>query len=200
MEAWFLWANLHTKYKSAKSLEEFTSKIKARKCDFCHVGYPKHMYKTQVLFKRNSILCSYLAHILASALKNFSRKNFSYFSLKKTARKNFLIFSPKSPHNFQETDFSYISRKVYLEPQHIQNHGVFKTRGIFRTLSLLPNGHSGLNPKNFSPKNFLYIFLKIPALKKFLIFSQKNAFLIFLEMDFGLSGLSPQNVSLKKLL
>ena len=33
---------------------------------------------------------------------------------------------------------------------------------------------SGLNPQNFSLKNFLYFFLKKPALKKFLIFSQKN--------------------------
>ena len=31
----FLWANLHTKYKNAKSLDEFKSKIKAWKCDFC---------------------------------------------------------------------------------------------------------------------------------------------------------------------
>ena len=31
----FLWANLHTKYKSTKSLDEFKSKIKAWKCDFC---------------------------------------------------------------------------------------------------------------------------------------------------------------------
>ena len=30
----FLWANLHTKYKNAKSLDEFKSKIKALKCDF----------------------------------------------------------------------------------------------------------------------------------------------------------------------
>ena len=31
----FLWANLHTKYKCAKFLDEFKSKIKAWKCDFC---------------------------------------------------------------------------------------------------------------------------------------------------------------------
>ena len=31
----FLWANLHTKYKNAKSLDEFKSKVKAWKCDFC---------------------------------------------------------------------------------------------------------------------------------------------------------------------
>ena len=30
----FLWVNLHTKYKNAKSLDEFNSKIKAWKCDF----------------------------------------------------------------------------------------------------------------------------------------------------------------------
>ena len=31
----FLWANLRTKYKNAKPLDEFKSKIKAWKCDFC---------------------------------------------------------------------------------------------------------------------------------------------------------------------
>ena len=31
----FLWANLHTKYKNSKSLDEFISKISAWKCDFC---------------------------------------------------------------------------------------------------------------------------------------------------------------------
>ena len=34
-QAPFLWANLHTKYKNAKSLDEFKSKIKGWKCDFC---------------------------------------------------------------------------------------------------------------------------------------------------------------------
>ena len=33
-QAPFVWANLHTKYKNAKSLAEFKSKIKERKCDF----------------------------------------------------------------------------------------------------------------------------------------------------------------------
>ena len=31
----FLWANVRTKYKNAKSLDEFISKVKAWKCDFC---------------------------------------------------------------------------------------------------------------------------------------------------------------------
>ena len=31
----FLWANLYTKYKNAKSPDEFKSNIKAWKCDFC---------------------------------------------------------------------------------------------------------------------------------------------------------------------
>ena len=34
----------------------------------------------------------------------------------------------------------------------------------------------GPSPQNFSLKNFLYFFLKKTALKKFLIFSQKNLF------------------------
>ena len=31
----FLWANLHTKYKNAKFLDKFKSKIKAWKYNFC---------------------------------------------------------------------------------------------------------------------------------------------------------------------
>ena len=31
----FLWANLRTKYKNAKSLDKFKSKIISCKCDFC---------------------------------------------------------------------------------------------------------------------------------------------------------------------
>ena len=34
-QAPFLWANLHTKYKNGKSLDEFELKIEAWKCDFC---------------------------------------------------------------------------------------------------------------------------------------------------------------------
>ena len=37
----FLWANLHTKYKNAKSLDEFKSKIKAWKYDFCQCTLSK---------------------------------------------------------------------------------------------------------------------------------------------------------------
>ena len=38
-------------------------------------------------------------------------------------------------------------------------------------------------PQNFFLKIFLHFFLKLLALKKFLVFSQKNAFLIFREME-----------------
>ena len=31
----FLWANLQSKYKNSKSLDEFKSKLKSWKCDFC---------------------------------------------------------------------------------------------------------------------------------------------------------------------
>ena len=48
--------------------------------------------------------------------KIFLEKKFSYFFLKKAVLKNALIFLPKSPTNSQETELSYISRKVYLEP------------------------------------------------------------------------------------
>ena len=39
----FLWANLYTKYKNLKSLDEFQSKIKA-----WNVGYAKNKCKTSV--------------------------------------------------------------------------------------------------------------------------------------------------------
>ena len=39
--ALFLWANLHTKYKNAKSLDEFKSKIKAWKYEFCQCTLSK---------------------------------------------------------------------------------------------------------------------------------------------------------------
>ena len=37
----FLWANLQSEYKNAKSLEEFKSKIKTWKCDFCSCRFCK---------------------------------------------------------------------------------------------------------------------------------------------------------------
>ena len=42
----FLWANLHNKYKTAKSLDEFKSKIKAWKWDFCQCRLCKNTCKT----------------------------------------------------------------------------------------------------------------------------------------------------------
>ena len=55
----------------------------------------------------------------------FSKKSFSYTFSKKS-----LIFwkwkPPKNPL-FQETELSYILGKVYSEPQHIQNHSIFRT-------------------------------------------------------------------------
>ena len=44
---------------------------------------------------------------------------------------------------------------------------------------VVPSALSGLSPQNFCQKNFL----KKPALKKFLTFFQKKAFLIFPEME-----------------
>ena len=42
----------------------------------------------------------------------------------------------------------------------------------------------GLNSQDFSIKYFLYFFLKRPAFKKFLILSQKKAFLILRKRNF----------------
>ena len=40
----FLWANLQSEYKNAKSVEEFKSKIKIWKCDFC----PGRLFKNYI--------------------------------------------------------------------------------------------------------------------------------------------------------
>ena len=111
------------------------------------------------------------------------------FFPKKTAPKKFLIFSPKkslifwkrksrqNPYisvngtflyfrrwNFfilHETKL-YISGKVYSEPQHIQNYGIFRTRGIFKTMS------------NIYDRTFCNSYLA--RLKKILIFSRNESF------------------------
>ena len=51
----FLWANLHTKYKNTKSVDEFKSIIKAWKCDFCQCRLCKKYMQNLVLFKRINI-------------------------------------------------------------------------------------------------------------------------------------------------
>ena len=78
--------------------------------------------------------------------RNFQPQTQS-FSLKK-----FLIFSRKK--------FFFIFREMELSDPKIR-------KNLKRY---------GPSPQNFSLKNFLYFFLKKTALKKFLIFSQKNLF------------------------
>ena len=67
-----------------------------------------------------------------------ARKNFLYF-WKRSLEKLFCIFQPeifrekeipKKFFLFQETELSYISRKVYSEPSII--HGIFETNSSFR--------------------------------------------------------------------
>ena len=70
-----------------------------------------------------------------------TRKKLLIFSRKEI----FLIFRETSKKSFifQETELSYISGKVYLEPQHIQNqnhiqnYSIFRTRGIQNTVEYL---------------------------------------------------------------
>ena len=66
----------------------------------------------------SSNIYGYQAHFPAPALKNFPYKTFLCFFLKKPA-KSFLCFLWKSFSNFQKTELSYISGKVYSEPCHI---------------------------------------------------------------------------------
>ena len=96
-----------------------------------------------------------------NALFGLSPQNFSLiFFLKKSDLKKFLIFSQKSYSNFQETELSYT-----------QNHSMFRTRGIFRTLS---NIYDGMFCKNSYVAHLSAILLKL-FLWKFLLFSEKNA-------------------------
>ena len=80
----------------------------------------------------SSITCSYLAQFPASVPKIFPPKNFLYFLLKKTCSEKFHISSQTKPPppqfsgngaslQFIKRGFSYISGKVYSEPQHIYN-------------------------------------------------------------------------------
>ena len=71
-----------------------------------------------------------------------ARKNFLYF-WKRSLEKLFCIFQPeifrekeipKKFFLFQETELSYISRKVYSEPSII--HGIFETNSSFHLKSL----------------------------------------------------------------
>ena len=118
---------------------------------------------------------------------SLSRQNFSlkkFIILKKLGLKNFVIFSPKSRSNCHERELSYISGKVYLEPQYIQNPGILKAHVIFRTLSNIYNGRFwkkktylpsellSFRPQNFSRK----IFPKNPALKKNIYIFSKGRF------------------------
>ena len=113
----------------------------------------------------------YLAHFLASALKKTCSEKVSY------------IFSKKSPPNFQETELSYIFLKqVFLifRERYIQNPSVFRTSGIFRTLSDIYDEKFSKNSygvrfsapvSKFFPKNSLYFLKKNPLIFRNLNFS-----------------------------
>ena len=61
----------------------------------------------------------------------FSKESCSYISENGNLEENLLNI--KKPFIFQETELSYIPRKVYSEPQHIQNQKHIQNSGIFRT-------------------------------------------------------------------
>ena len=50
--ALFLWANLWSECKNVKSLDEFKSKIKTWKCDFCPCRYCKNYIQNVGFFKK----------------------------------------------------------------------------------------------------------------------------------------------------
>ena len=162
-----------------------------------------HLEKKSLYFvKRN-----FLTLKLKSFLYFLKRKLFLYFrkwnpALSGLSRqifspKEFLIFFPKRSCSEK---FSYIFSKkppalifrkrnfLILRERYIQNPGIFRTRGIFRTLSniyygmflqkQLPSALSDLDHQNFFPKKFPIFFPKKPALKTFLIFPQKEPLIL----------------------
>ena len=141
------------------------------------------------------MVCSYLAHFSASALQIFPLKKFFIYFFKKASLKKFFIFSQKIFFKFQETELSYVFLKVYSEPQHIQNQkhiqnpGIFRTRGICRTLLNICDGTfcknsylaHFLRPSSENKKNsyfFLYFgkwnFLTVTLRKLYLYFGNRN--------------------------
>ena len=82
---------------------------------------------------RSSILWRYLAYFPASA-QNFFPKKFLIFFPKKTC-------SEKVPYIFSKKKNSlFLGNGTTFRERYIQNHGVFRTRGIFRTLSNIGDG------------------------------------------------------------
>ena len=132
----------------------------------------------------SNILSSYLAHFLSSALKKFSLKKFLIFFPKKNCSENLsYIYSEKPPKFSGNGTFlcfkkglfrtlTYSERWYIQNPRHIQDT-VKRLR--WKVLQKIPSAFFSLSPQNFSLKKNP----KKPALKKFLIFSQKKPFLIF---------------------
>ena len=80
----------------------------------------------------------------------------------------YLAHFPAPDSKFFPKKISYIfSKKVFFifREMELSNPKIRKNLKLY-----------GPSPQNFSLKNFLYFFLKKTALKKFLIFSQKNLF------------------------
>ena len=98
-------------------------------------------------------------------------KKFLLFISNKAWSEKFLVFSQKSFTVFQETELYYIL-----------NPGIFTTQGIFRTLSSIYDGiFCKIATQHISALTLKY-FPKNTFLKKFIMFFQKKAFLIFSEM------------------
>ena len=120
--------------------------------------------------------------------QNFSLKKFFYFFQKNLLWKSFLYFLKKSFSNFQETELTYTPGKVYSENCHI------RTRRIFRTLVYSEHCQTSTMERfvkiarKYKKKFQCFLIfremkLSSSNIKKFLIFSQKKAFLLFKETE-----------------
>ena len=73
----------------------------------------------------------------------FSKENFSYISGNGNLKKISYIPGNGTSLCFGKGIFrtlAHLELEAYSEPWHIQNHEIFRTRGIFRTLSYINNG------------------------------------------------------------
>ena len=84
---------------------------------------------------------------------------------------------------FQETELSYIFRKLYSEPWYIQNPDIFRNRHILRTLVYSEPKAYSEHYQTSTMESFSF------NINIFLIFSQKKVFLIFRETIPYISGI-----------
>ena len=116
----------------------------------------------------SSLICSYPAHFLASALKTF-------FPKKALVWKSFLYFLKTAFLIFRKRNFLIFSKKKKFL---IFREGYIQNPIVFRTLA-------NIYDRTFCKNSYLpHFWTQARNIKKFLIFSQKKLFLYFSKRNF----------------